>query len=229
MFITENGAKKIKFKQNIMIHYKPNPATTTLYSSFESVESHCVRFIIAEKLIPCDVFNIKIEDMPEEILELNPYQMLPTLYDKGLVLYDLPTILEYLDERFPFPPLMPVDSILRAEKRMLLFRFNRAENNWYSLAARILKPKSTQDQNKARILLTSNLIELVPVFAYKPYFKSNSFGIVDACLAPVLWRLEKMKIKLPASARVILEYSEKLFARKSFHNSLTDAEKEYRK
>ena len=110
---------------------KPNPASTTLYSAPQELESHAVRFIMAHKAIEREVFELKFEEMPEEILELNPCQTLPTLFDRGMVLYDLSVIMEYLDERFPFPPLLPVDPIEKAEKRLLLYRFTRAKGCWY--------------------------------------------------------------------------------------------------
>ena len=117
---------------------KPNPASTTLYSASQELESHTVRFIMAHKSIERDVLELKYNEMPEEILELNPSQTLPTLFDRGMVLYDLSVILEYLDERFPFPPLLPVDPIEKAEKRLLIYRFTRAEGCWYELVNTIL-------------------------------------------------------------------------------------------
>ena len=205
---------------------KPNPSSTTLYASAEEIESHAVRFIMAEKNIEGDVINLKIDQMPEEILELNPCQSLPTLFDRGMVLYDLSVITEYLDERFPFPPLLPVDPIEKAEKRLLIFRFTRATGCWYELVNTI-QTGSKKDATEARKILSSNLIELIPLFAYQPYFKSDAMTIVDACLAPLLWRLKKLDINLGAKAKPIHDYAKRLFARDSFKESLTDCEKEY--
>ncbi|MEO1939398.1 glutathione S-transferase N-terminal domain-containing protein [Candidatus Thioglobus sp.] len=206
---------------------KPNPASTTLYSSPQEMESHAVRFIMAEKNIEREVINLKINEMPEEILELNPCQALPTLFDRGMVLYDLSVIMEYLDDRFPFPPLLPIDPIEKAEKRLLIFRFTRAENCWYELVNTIeTGNKKTADE--ARKTLSSNLIELIPLFAYQTYFKSDDMSIVDACLAPILWRLKKLNIDLGAKkAKPIHDYANRLFAKDSFKESLTDCEKEY--
>jgi RNA polymerase-associated protein len=205
---------------------KPNPASTTLYASAEEMESHAVRFIMAEKNIESDVINLKVDQMPEEILELNPCQSLPTLFDRGMVLYDLSVITEYLDERFPFPPLLPVDPIEKAEKRLLIFRFTRAAGCWYELVNTI-QTGSKKDATEARKILSSNLIELIPLFAYQPYFKSDGMTIVDACLAPLLWRLKKLDINLGAKAKPIHDYAKRLFGRDSFKESLTDCEKEY--
>jgi RNA polymerase-associated protein len=205
---------------------KPNPASTTLYASAEEMESHAVRFIMAEKNIEREVLNLKIDQMPEEILELNPCQTLPTLFDRGMVLYDLSVITEYLDERFPFPPLLPVDPIEKAEKRLLIFRFTRSTGCWYELVNTI-QTGSKKEANEARKILSSSLIELIPLFAYQPYFKSDDMTIVDACLAPLLWRLKKLDIDLGAKAKPIHDYAKRLFSKDSFKESLTDCEKEY--
>jgi RNA polymerase-associated protein len=190
------------------------------------MESHAVRFIMAEKNIEREVLNLKIDQMPEEILELNPCQTLPTLFDRGMVLYDLSVITEYLDERFPFPPLLPVDPIEKAEKRLLIFRFTRSTGCWYELVNTI-QTGSKKEANEARKILSSSLIELIPLFAYQPYFKSDDMTIVDACLAPLLWRLKKLDIDLGAKAKPIHDYAKRLFSKASFKESLTDCEKEY--
>lgn len=205
---------------------KPNPSSTTLYASDKEMQSHAVRFMMAEKNIEREVINLKADEMPEDVLELNPCQTLPTLFDRGMVLYDLSVITEYLDERFPFPPLLPVDPIEKAEKRLLIFRFTRAQGCWYDLANTI-QTGSKKNADNARKILLSNLIELIPLFAYQPYFKADEMSIVDACLAPLLWRLKILGIKLDAKARPINDYAKRLFNKESFQESLTDCEKEY--
>jgi len=205
---------------------KPNPSSTTLYASADEMESHAVRFIMAEKNIEREVVNLKVDEIPEEILELNPCQSLPTLFDRGMVLYDLSVITEYLDERFPFPPLLPVDPIEKAEKRLLIFRFTRSDGCWYELVNTI-QTGSKKQANEARKILSSNLIELIPLFAYQSYFKSDNMTIVDACLAPLLWRLKKLDIDLGVKAKPIHDYAKRLFSKDSFKQSLTDCEKEF--
>ena len=181
---------------------KPNPASTTLYSAPQELESHAVRFIMAHKSIEREVFELKFDEMPEEILELNPCQTLPTLFDRGMVLYDLSVIMEYLDERFPFPPLLPVDPIEKAEKRLLIYRFTRAEGCWYELVDTILNG-SKKSADVARKTLNGNLLELLPLFANKPYFKSETMTLVDVCIAHILWRLNILGISLGEKAKPI--------------------------
>jgi len=205
---------------------KPNPASTTLYSAPQELESHAVRFVMAHKSIEREVLELKFDEMPEEILELNPFQTLPTLFDRGMVLYDLSVIMEYLDERFPFPPLLPVDPIEKAEKRLLLYRFTRAKGCWYELVKTILNG-SKKDSDAARKTLNGNLIELLPLFAHKLYFKSDSLTLVDACIAPILWRLDLLEITLGEKARPISAYANRLFEKEGFHDSLTFAEKDF--
>ena len=205
---------------------KPNPASTTLYSAPQELESHAVRFVMAHKSIEREVFELKFDEIPEEILELNPFQTLPTLFDRGMVLYDLSVIMEYLDERFPFPPLLPVDPIEKAEKRLLLYRFTRAKGCWYELVKTILNGNK-KDADAARKTLNGNLIELIPLFADKLYFKSDSLTLVDACIAPILWRLNLLGITLGEKAKPISAYANRLFEKEGFHDSLTFAEKDF--
>ena len=205
---------------------KPNPASTTLYSASQELESHAVRFIMAHKSIEREVFELKFDEMPEEILELNPCQTLPTLFDRGMVLYDLSVIMEYLDERFPFPPLLPVDPIEKAEKRLLLYRFTRSEGCWYELVSTILNG-SKKSADAARKTLNGNLLELLPLFAHKPYFKSDTMTLVDVCIAPILWRLGILGITLGEKAKPIALYANRLFEKEGFYDSLTFAEKDF--
>ena len=205
---------------------KPNPASTTLYSAPQELESHAVRFVMAHKSIEREVIELKFDEMPEEILELNPFQTLPTLFDRGMVLYDLSVIMEYLDERFPFPPLLPVDPIEKAEKRLLLYRFTRAKGCWYELVKTILNGNK-KDADATRKTLNGNLVELLPLFAHKLYFKSDSMTLVDVCIAPIFWRLDLLGITLGEKAKPIKAYANRLFEKEGFHDSLSFAEKDF--
>ena len=205
---------------------KPNPASTTLYSAPQELESHAVRFIMAHKSIECDVLEVDFDELPEEILDLNPCQSLPTLFDRGMVLYDLGVVMEYLDERFPFPPLLPVDPIEKAEKRLLIYRFTRAPGCWYELTDVILNSNKKASE-AARKTLNGNLIELIPLFSHKPFFKSDAMTLIDACLAPIMWRLKLLGITLDDKARPVSAYSNRLFGQEGFQESLSFCEKDF--
>jgi len=194
----------------------------TLFSDATCPQSHRVRMVLAEKGITVEIVNIDPANLPEDLIDLNPYQSVPTLVDRELVLYDPQVVTEYLDERFPHPPLMPVDPVSRARSRLALFRI---EKDWYSLI-RDLDSKDDKLVTRARKTLRDSLASNAEVFSAKPYFLSDEFSLVDAAIAPVLWRLKFYNIDLPAQARAVNEYAERMFARDSFKASLTEAEKE---
>jgi RNA polymerase-associated protein len=195
----------------------------TLFSDASCPQSHRVRMVLAEKGITVEIVNIDPDNLPEDLIDLNPYQSVPTLMDRELVLYDPQVIVEYLDERFPHPPLMPVDPVSRARSRLAL---HRIEKDWYSLLADMEKGEKTAA--KARKALRDSLASSAEVFAAKPFFLSDDFSLVDASLAPIMWRLKHYRIDLPSQAKPVLDYAERLFARESFQDSLTEAEREMR-
>ena len=197
-----------------------------LYSSPTSFHSHRVRLVLAEKNITMDIFSIQGPDLPEDLLDLNPYHSVPTLVDRELVLYDSRVIVEYLDERFPHPPLMPVDPVTRAQFRLALYRI---EKDWYALASEIEDARDRKIANRARKILRESIMASAEVFRAKPYFLSDEYSLVDCTIAPILWRLPHYEIDLSAAeARPIARYAETLFERRSFQQSLTELEEELR-
>ncbi len=195
----------------------------SLYSEPSDLQSHCVRIVIAEKALMVDIIDLKFEDRSEELLSLNPYQSVPTLVDKNLVLYQLNIILEYLDERFPHPPLMPVYPVARAETRL---RLSRIEKDLFGLYDQIVKAKEDILRDLARQQLRDSLITIAPAFSSKPYFLSEDITLVDCCLSALLWRLPSAGIELPNHARAISEYAKRMFDRETFYKSLSSAEHE---
>lgn len=197
----------------------------TLFSAPDCADSHRVRIVLAEKDITADVLNISPDNKPEELAELNPYNTTPTLIDRDLVLYDARIIMEYLDERFPHPPLMPADPVTRAHSRLALFRI---EKDWFSLVQDIEQgDKATAEQ--ARKILRESVLSAAEVFAVKPYFLSDEFSLVDCTIAPVLWRLPKYGIDVPEKqGKPILKYMERVFSRDAFQQSLSKVEKAIR-
>lgn len=196
----------------------------TLYSGPADLDSHQARIVLAEKGVTVDVLSINPAEPDEDLLSLNPYGTFPTLVDRDLVLYDVDVIMEYLDERFPHPPLLPVYPIARAKNRLML---QRIEKDWYS-QARIIENSecNATKRDAARKSLRDMLVTLAPVFAESNYFLSDEFTLVDCRIAPLLWRLSMLKITLPASAKSLVKYQSRVFARDSFQASLTEVERE---
>jgi RNA polymerase-associated protein len=195
-----------------------------LYAGTTDPHSHRTRIVLHEKDVECQVVDVDIRKKPRELGELNPYNTVPTMVDRDLVLYDSQIINEYLDERLPHPPLMPVDPVSRAKARLMLMRFER---DWYSILPDLLGNDKRRLQN-ARTILRDGLTVISPVFKDQQFILGEEFSLVDCTLAPILWRLPVYQIELPRQAKPILDYAERLFARKSFKLSLTEAEREMR-
>ena len=196
----------------------------SLFSSTSCPQSHRVRVALAEKGITVEIVDVDNSHKSEDLIDLNPYNSVPTLVDRELVLYDPRAIMEYLDERFPHPPLMPVDPVSRARTRLALYRI---EQDWYELT-QALESRGEKTSSKARKLLRESLTASAEVFAAKPFFLSDEFSLVDASIAPILWRLEHYKVELPRQAKVVLDYADRMFERESFQASLSEAEREMR-
>lgn len=194
----------------------------TLFSGANDLYSHQVRIVLAEKGVSVEINQVTLDDLPEDLVELNPYASVPTLVDRELVLYNARIIMEYLDERFPHPPLMPVYPVSRGSSRLMM---QRIENDWYTLVPRILE--NNDDQARQRLL--ESLLTIAPVFAEYPYFMSEEFSLVDCYLAPLLWRLPELGIDLIGQgSKDIKAYMLRVFERDSFQASLTEEEREMR-
>jgi RNA polymerase-associated protein len=194
----------------------------TLFSRPTDIHSHRARLVLAEKNINIEISNVPGPDLPEDLMDLNPYHSVPTLVDRDLTLYDSRVIIEYLDERFPHPPLMPVDPVSRAKARLGLFRI---ESDWYSLLPD-LESGVEKKQAQARKALTESLVNSADVFAAMPYFLSEEFSLLDCSIAPILWRLPFYGVDLPANAKPVAEYMKRVFSRPSFQKSLSEQERD---
>ncbi len=195
-----------------------------LYSTATSIFCHRTRIVLAEKDIAHESIIVNPKDLPEDLIDLNPYSSLPTLVDRDLVLYNSRVIMEYLEERFPHPPLMPVGPVARAQTRLALFR---VENDWYPLAE-VIETKTEKTAAKARKELMESIAASADVFAAMPFFLSEEFSLVDASIAPLLWRLPHYGIELPKAAKAVVAYGERMFDREGFQLSLTEGERELR-
>jgi stringent starvation protein A len=189
----------------------------TLYADKTDINCHRIRIVVAEKSVPVDIIEVDQNHLPEELLKVNPYGTLPTLIDRDLALYEPNIIAEYLDERFPHPPLLPVYPIARAKSRLMM---SRIEREWYGLAKQILTRNEAQAK-PARKLLAESLLSFAPVFSGLPFFLSEEFSLLDCCVAPLLWALPKLGIAIPPQAKTIQQYAARIFERPSFKASLS--------
>lgn len=194
-----------------------------LYSSESCIECHRVRFVLAEKGINVDIVNVsQDQSAAEDLAELNPYNTAPTLVDRDLVLYDAGVINDYLDERYPHPPLMPVDPVSRAQLRLVHYRVLR---DWYSLAHEI-EATSGKRGEKPRKQLKESLIATNDLFKMSDFVLSAELTLVDCTLGPLIWRLPYYGIKLGRPGASVEAYAQRIFSRNSFKASLTQAERD---
>ncbi|MFU8817851.1 MAG: glutathione S-transferase N-terminal domain-containing protein [Pseudomonadales bacterium] len=200
-------------------------SSMTLFSDARDHYSHRVRMVLAEKGVTCEVVDVDPNNKPEDLAEINPYNSLPTLLDRDLVLYEANVIMEYLDERFPHPPLLPVYPVQRALSRLWI---TRVEREWSGRLDILMAGKGRETViSKARKELRESIIAVAPIFAEKPFFMNEEFTLVDCCVAPILWRLKMVDIVLPErSTRPLHKYMQSIFARESFRQSLTESELE---
>jgi RNA polymerase-associated protein len=202
-------------------------SSMTLFSDPTCQYSHRVRIVLAEKGVTVDIEDIEASGVTEEILEANPYGTLPTLVDRDLALYESKVVMEYLDERFPHPPLLPVYPVARAQSRLWI---HRIERDWCTLIDQIVASPDSKKAEAARKEFRESLISVASIFADMDFFMNEEFTLVDCCLGPMLWRLPQLGIDLPSNRQVkpLLDYMDRLFARPSFEESLTDLEREIR-
>ncbi|MGE3771559.1 MAG: glutathione binding-like protein [Gammaproteobacteria bacterium] len=195
----------------------------TLYADAADPIGHAVRIVLAEKDVNVEIAFVTDETKPDDLHDYNPYHTLLTLIDRDLVLYDAQIMLEYLDERYPHPPLMPVDPVSRANNRQIRYRITR---DLLAQTERIARGDA--DAADARRAIGDNLHAIAPALNHQPYFLSDEYTLVDCCFAPLLWRLPHYGVKLSAQAKSLLRYADKLFAREAFRASLSAAERAMR-
>ena len=196
-----------------------------LYSGNTCIRSHQVRFVLAEKGILTEINNVDGSVVPEDLMALNPYVSLPTLIDRELILYDSRVIVEYLDERYPHPPLMPVSPVERAKLRLGLATIER---DFVEPAVALDLVLGTRVENAHRKKLKSLLAASADLFGIQRFFLSDDFTIVDCVIAPILWRLNLFGIELPGNQKSIDAYMERIFSRVAFKESMTEDEEEMR-
>lgn len=197
----------------------------TLFTSADDMYSHQVRMVLAEKGVSADILLVSRDNLPEEVYEVNPYGSLPTLMDRDLALYQADIIMEYLDERFPHPPLMPVYPVERGKTRLMMYRI---KHDWYGMAEKILL--DGDDAAEARRDLRESLLSIAPLFQETPYFMSEEYSMLDCYMSALLWRLPLLGIELSGTgAKALKNYMIRLFERDGFQQSLTESERDIRR
>src|SRR5947209_8983065 len=195
----------------------------TLYSASDDVQCHRVRLVLAAKGVVYDLEIVNPKSPPEDLLDLNPYNSVPTLVDRDLVLYETGVICEYLDERYPHPPLMPVDPLSRARLRLASVRIER---DWMPFIEQI--GAGGRPAETARKRLREALLSSIPLFKAAKFFLNPELSLADCALAPLVWRLPSLNLALPREAHVIIDYGERIFRNPGFTRSLTAEEKALR-
>lgn len=196
-----------------------------LYSGTTDPFSHRCRIVLYEKGMDFQVVDVDLFNKPEDIAVINPYNRVPVLVDRDLVLYESNIINEYIDERFPHPQLMPPDPIMRAKARQLL---HSLEHELFA-HIEVLEKNQKSVADKARSQVRDQLMQLVPLFAKQKYILGDEFSMLDVAIAPLLWRLEHYAIELPKTAAPLMKYAERIFTRQGFIDALTPSERAMRR
>ena len=199
----------------------------TLYSGTTCPFSHRCRIVLFEKGMDFQINDVDIHDKPEDLAVMNPYNEVPVLVERDLILHEANIINEYIDERFPHPQLMPADPVMRARARLFLFRFE--QELFVHVRALENAASSKKDQEKARSAIRDNLTQIAPVFTKQKFMLGDEFSMLDVAVAPLLWRLEHYGIEFAKPNPNLMEYAERLFSRQAFIDSLTPNEKAMRK
>ena len=197
----------------------------TLYSGTTDPYSHRCRFVLFEKGMDFQVIDVDVFNKPEDLAVMNPYNTVPVLVERDLILYEANIINEYIDERFPHPQLMPPDPVMRARARLFLHRF---ENELFC-HIQGLESSNAKVAEKARAAVRENLTQIAPVFTKQKYMLGDEFSMLDVAIAPLLWRLDHYGIQLDKEAAPLMKYSERLFSRPAYIEAMTPAEKAMRK
>lgn len=196
----------------------------TLFSSTDCVLCHRVRLVLAAKGVVYDLIPVDPQNPPEDLVDLNPYHSVPTLVERDLVLYAASVVSEYLDERYPHPPLMPVDPLSRARLRLAMLRL---ELDWVPQVQAIQLGNKTQAE-AGRKRLKELLTASVPLFKAFKFFLNTEMSLADCAMAPIIWRLQALNVPLPKDGKAIEDYGNRIFRNPGFARSLTEQERRLR-
>jgi len=196
----------------------------TLYSGTTCPFSQRCRIVLYEKGMDFQIHDVDMFNKPEDLALMNPYNRVPVLVDRDLILYESNIINEYIDERFPHPQLMPADPVMRARARLFLYRF---EQELFSHIEPV--EKNLKSADKSRAVIRDNLVQIAPVFARQKFMLGEEFSMLDVAIAPLMWRLDHYNIALPKQAAPLMKYAERIFSRPAYIEALTPSEKVMRK
>ncbi len=197
-----------------------------LYSGMTCPFSHSCRFVLHEKGVDFEVEDVDMFK-PQDLTSLNPYDEVPILHERELVLYQADVINTYIDERYPHPQLLPPDPQRRARARLYSYIFNREIFPYVRYLER--RKANPEHQEVARQRLRDQLTTLGMRLGENKYIMGEDLTLLDMSLAPVLWRLDIYGIELPKSAAPLMVYAERMFSRPSFIDSMTAAERVMRR
>ncbi len=195
--------------------------TLSLFSARDCVVCHRVRLVLAAKGVTYEMIPVDTANPPEDLVDLNPYHSVPTLVERDLVLYSASVISEYLDERYPHPPLMPVDPLSRARIRLAI---QRIEHDWVP-QVQIMQTGSKAQAEAARKRMKELLMQSLPLFKASKFFLNPEMSLADCALTPIIWRMPSLGIELNKDLKVIDDYGLRIFRNPGFMRSLTPEEK----
>ncbi|MGH8273193.1 MAG: glutathione S-transferase N-terminal domain-containing protein [Gammaproteobacteria bacterium] len=196
-------------------------ARMDLYTRGDDPAGHAIRLVLAEKGVGARLLEVSESSPPDDLLNLNPSGSLPTLASREITLTETPIILEYLDERYPHPPLMPFDPALRARVRMFI---REVDDLWYKLCHQA-GHGGPRSKTRARKELVELIVASEDLFRAGPHLLNEHYGIADCVIAPVLWRLPHLHVRLPSEVRALPAYMQASFHRANFAGSLTRRER----
>jgi len=197
----------------------------TLYSGTTDPFSQRCRFVLFEKGMDFQVIDVDVYNKPEDLAVMNPYNKVPVLVERDLILHEANIINEYIDERFPHPQLMPADPVMRARARLFLHRFE--QELFCHIPA--LESGVSKTVEKARQAVKANLTQIAPIFLKQKFILGDEFSMMDVAIAPLLWRLDHYGIQLDKDAAPLMKYAERLFSRPAYIEAMTPSEKAMRK
>ncbi len=198
----------------------------TLYSGITDPFSHRCRFVLYEKGMDFEIIDVDMMNRPDDVSVMNPYNKVPVLVERDLKLYESNIINEYIDERFPHPQLMPADPVMRARARLMLYQFER---ELFSQVEVLETSNNLKLREKAQAQIRANLEAISPMFAKYKFMLGEEFSMLDVTIAPLLWRLDHYQITLSKASAPLLKFSERLFSRQGFIDSMTASEKAMRR